>query len=218
VFLEPPEGTGWTPGSYTITLTATDASNKTSTDTVTIEILRDGDHDGIPAGEDFAACPPVPGSGDNDASNATADPDGDGIPNVDDQYTTGGPCVAEATYNAIIDFDPDDLQRNTSGTPITVKVRVPYRNVSEIVGSSVKISKIVYADANGDIAEATLNQPAIEWSAKGQDGTAKFDRQKFIATLNSLKIANQRIVVEVSGNFSGSPTTSWVGRDATNVK
>jgi hypothetical protein len=218
VFLEPPEGTGWTPGSYTITLTATDAANKTSTDTVTIEILRDGDHDGIPAGEDFAACPPVPGSGDNDASNATADPDSDGIPNVDDQYTTGGPCVAEATYNAIIDFDPDDLQRNTSGTPITVKVRVPYRNVSEIVGSSVKISKIVYADANGDIAEATPNQPAIEWSAKGQDGTAKFDRQKFIATLNSLKIANQRIVVEVSGNFSGSPTTSWVGRDATNVK
>jgi len=220
VFLEPPPSTGWTPGTYTITLSATDATNQTSTDTVTIQILADGDHDGIPSEEDFAACPPVPGSGDNDASNATADPDGDGIPNVDDQYTTGGPCVMEATYNAIIDFDPDDLQRNTSGTPITVKVRVPYRKVSEIVGSSVEISRIVYEDADGDIVEATPtpDQTAIEWSAKGQDGTAKFDRQAFIAVLNSLGIANQRIVVEVSGNFSGSPTTSWVGRDSTNVK
>jgi hypothetical protein len=214
VFLQPP-GTGWTPGMYTITLTATDTTSQ-STDTVTIQILADGDHDGIPTGEDFAACPPVPGSGDNDASNATADPDGDGIPNVDDQYTTGGPCVPETTYNAIIDFDPDDLQRNTSGTPITVKVRVPYRSVSQIVGSSVKISKIIYTDANLDTAEANPNLTATEWSAKGQDGTAKFARQAFIAFLNSLGIANQRILIEASGTFTDGKT--WLGRDATNVK
>jgi hypothetical protein len=42
-------------------------------------LVADGDHDGIPSEDDVAACPPVPGSGDNDASNATADPDGDPI-------------------------------------------------------------------------------------------------------------------------------------------
>jgi hypothetical protein len=220
VFLDPPDpAVGWTPGPYTITLTATDGTN-TSTDTVTIQILVDGDHDGIPFDDDVATCPAVPGSGDTDSSNVTADPDLDGIPNHDDQYTEGGPCGAQTTYNAIIDFEPNDLQRNTSGTPITVKVRIAYRPVSQTVGSTVKISKVVYENEDGDVVEESYTQFATSWSAKGQEGNAKFDRQAFIAFLNHAdrQIANQRIVVEVSGNFSGSPAASWAGRDSTNVK
>jgi hypothetical protein len=214
VFLHPPPA-GWTPGTYTVTLTATDATTRVSTDTVTFEILADADHDGIPVGHDFTTCsPPTPG--DNNPENATADPDGDGIPNIDDQYTSGGTCVAETNYAAIIDWDPDDLNLNTSGTPITVKVRVPYRSVSQVVPSSVRITKVIYGNADGDIVEENYEQPAIEWTARGQDGTAKFARQPFIAFLNSRQIANQRIVVEVSGAFTTG--TTWAGRDSTNVK
>jgi hypothetical protein len=214
-FLTPPSG-GWTPGEYTVTLTATDADSNTSTDSVTFRILADADHDGIPANKDFAGCPPVPGSGDNDASNATADPDGDGIPNIDDQYTSGGSCVRQ--YNAIIDWDPDDLQRTPSGPPISVKVTVPGRNVSDIVSESVRITKVVYVDGGGHVTEANPNQLRTEWTARGAEGLAKFDRATFVSFLNSLGIANQRIAVEVSGDFvSGSPI-HWVGRDFTNVK
>jgi hypothetical protein len=216
VFLQPPPG-GWTPGSYTITLTATDAANNTSFDDVTVEILPDADHDGIPAGEEATGCGSPPGS-DSNPLDATDDPDLDGIPSVDDQHTTGGTCGAETTYSAIIDWNPDDFNRNTSGTPITVKVQVPYRSVSQIVPASVKITKVIYVDSHGEIAEANPNQQATEWSAKGQDGTAKFARQPFIGFLNTNQIPNQRIVVEVSGNFSGTPTTQWAGRDSTNVK
>jgi hypothetical protein len=209
VFLTPPSA-GWAPGTYTVTLTATDITSKTSTDTVTFEILRDADHDGIPANVESQSCFT---SGDNDPTNARLDYDGDGIPNDDDQYTTNGPCVRE--YNAIINFDPDDLQRSSSGPPITVTVTsVPGRSVSEIVSASVKISKVVYVDAGGHVTEANPNQTRTEW--KMPDATAKFDRQTFIAFLNSLGIANQRITVEVSGIFTDSKP--WVGRDFTNVK
>jgi hypothetical protein len=212
VFLTPPAG-GWTPGTYTVTLTATDDDGNKSTDTVTFQILADADHDGIPANVESQSCFT---SGDNDPTNARLDYDGDGIANDDDQYTTNGPCVRE--YNAIIDFDPDDLQRTPSGPPISVKVTVPGRNVSDIVSGSVKITKVVYVDSGGHITEANPNQLRTEWTARGAEGLAKFDRATFVSFLNSLGIANQRIAVEVSGDFiSGSPT-HWVGRDFTNVK
>jgi hypothetical protein len=212
VFLTPPSA-GWTPGTYTVTLTATDADSNVSTDTVTFEILRDADHDGIPANVESQSCFT---SGDNDPTNARLDYDGDGIPNDDDQYTTAGPCVRE--YNAIIDWDPDDLQRTPSGPPISVKVTVPGRNVSDIVSGSVRITKLVYVDGGGHVTEANPNQLRTEWTARGAEGLAKFDRATFVSFLNSLGIANQRIAVEVSGDFvSGSPI-HWVGRDFTNVK
>lgn len=217
VFLPPPAA-GWTPGTYTVTLTATDATSQVSTDTVTFEILADADHDGIPVDQDFSTCDPSPTPADDDASSATGDADGDGIPNVDDQYTEGGTCGEATSYPAIIDWDPDDLQRNTSGTPITVKVRLPYRKVSEVDGATVRISKVIYAAADDDIVEESYTQLRSEWTARGQNGTAKFDRQAFIAFLNSKSIASQRIVVEVSGSFSTAPTGDWTGRDSTNVK
>jgi hypothetical protein len=104
----------------------------------------------------------------------------------------------------------------TSGTPITVKVRVPFRNVGQIVPSSVRITKITYVDANGDFAEAQLDQRTVSWSATGAEALAKFDRQTFIGTLNRLGIANQTIMVEVGGAFLDG--TQWTGNDRTNVK
>jgi hypothetical protein len=95
-------------------------------------------------------------------------------------------------------------------------VKVPYRDVGQIVPSSVKITKITYVDANGDFAEANPNQPTVSWSATGAEALAKFDRQAFIRTLNRLRIANQTIMVEVGGAFSDG--TEWTGKDRTNVK
>jgi hypothetical protein len=209
-FLQPPAG-GWTPGKYTVTLTATDDDLNTSTDTVTFEILADADHDGIPANVESQSCFT---SGDNDPMNARLDYDGDGIANDDDQYTTKGPCVRE--YNAIINWDPDDLQRTSSGPPISVKVTVPGRSVSDIVSASVKISKIVYVDSDGHVVEANPNQLRTEWTARGAEGLAKFDRQDFVEFLDAEEVPNQRIAVEVSGTFTDS--TPWVGRDFTNLK
>jgi CSLREA domain-containing protein len=213
--IRPPEPAGFSVGLHTITFTVVDSDNNTRSKVATVRIVADADHDGIRADLDPAMCTPFT-SGDNDPFNAPLDLDGDGVPQFDEVYTKNGPCVAEDSYSANIDFEPDNLQRSSSGTPITVKVRVPYRSVSQIVGSSVKISKIVYVDANGQVAEFSPNQPTVSWSAQGADGLAKFDRPAFVATLNSLGIANQRILIEVSGTFTDGKT--WLGRDATNVK
>ena len=202
-------------GLHTITLTVVDSDHNSRSKVATVRIVADADHDGIRADLDPATCNPFT-SGDGDPMNAALDPDGDGVPNFDEVYTKNGPCQAEDSYSANIDFDPDSLQRTSSGTPITVKVRVPYRSVAQIDASSVKISKIIYVNANGEAAEANPSQSAASWSAQGADGQAKFDRPTFIATLNGLGIANQRILIEVSGTFTNGKT--WLGRDATNVK
>jgi CSLREA domain-containing protein len=214
VLLTPP-ASGWTPGTYLIKLTATDSDGDPSAEvTTSVEILADNDHDGLSATFESQSC--FPADSDNDPSTPGNDLDGDGIPTGNEFNTVNGPCMAEDTYNAVIDWDPDNLQRMTSGTPITVKVKVPFRNVGQIVPSSVKITKITYVDGNSNFAEAHPNQPAISWSAAGAEAQAKFDRQAFIRTLNSLGIANQTIMVEVSGAFSDGK--QWTGKDRTNVK
>ncbi len=215
VLLTPTGSSGWAPGTYLIRLTATDFDGHLSAAvTTSVEILADADHDGLSATYESQSCFP-PGS-DNDPSTPGTDLDVDGIQTGNEFNTPNGPCVPEDSYNAIIDWDPDDLQRNTSGTPITVKVKVPYRDVGQIVPSSVRITKITYVDANGDFAEARPDQPAASWSAKGGEAMAKFDRQTFIRTLNALGIANQTIMVEVGGAFSDGK--QWTGKDRTNVK
>jgi hypothetical protein len=213
--IKPPAANGFAVGVHTITFTAVDSDGNSRSKIATVRIVADADHDGIRADMDPATCNPFT-SGDGDPMNAALDPDGDGVPNVDEVYTKNGPCTAEDSYKANVDFDPDNMQRTSSGTPITVKVSVPYRSVGQIVGSSVKISKITYVDAHGEVAEATPNQFTSSWSAQGADGLAKFDRPTFVRTLNRLGIANQRILIEISGTFTDGKT--WLGRDATNVK
>jgi hypothetical protein len=215
VLLAPPGASGWAPGSYLIRLTAADSEgNPSAAAETSIEILADNDHDGLSATFESQSC--FPANSDNDPSTPGSDLDLDGIPTGNEFNTANGPCLAEATYNAIIDWDPDTLQRMTSGTPITVKVTVPFRAVGQIVPSSVKITKITYVDAHGDFADAHPNQPTTSWSVTGAEAQAKFDRQAFIRTLNTLGIANQTIMVEVSGAFSDGK--QWTGTDRTNVK
>jgi CSLREA domain-containing protein len=210
ILLSPPPGTGWTPGTYDLTATADDGDGHTATRTITIRILADADHDGLSANFEQGCL------SDDDPFTPGQDTDSDGIPNGNELTTAGGPCTAETTYGAIIDFDPDDLQRTSSGTPVSVKVKVPFRSVSQIVPSSVKITKITYVDASGHFAEATLNQPTVSWSASGAEALAKFDRQRFINALNQRGIKNQPITVEVGGAFTDGK--QWSGTDRTNVK
>jgi CSLREA domain-containing protein len=208
--LVPPPDTGWDPGTYDLMARADDGDGHTAMQTITIRILGDADHDGLSANFENGCL------SDSDPFTPGLDRDSDGIPNGNELNTAGGPCNAETTYGAIIDFDPDDLQRNSSGTPISVKVKVPFRSVSQIVPSSVKITKIRYVDANGHFAEATLNQPTVSWIASGAEALAKFDRQRFVNALNQRGIKNQTITVEVGGAFSDGK--QWAGTDRTNVK
>jgi hypothetical protein len=219
VLLVPPQspGTGWTPGTYELNATAQDTDGHTATKTLTIRILADGDHDGFSAAFESGGC--FSAGSDTDPSTPGSDSDSDGIPDGNELNTAGGPCNAETTYNAIIDFDPDNLQRTASGTPITVNVKVPFRSVNDIVPSSVKITKVTYVNSSGEVVEEQTSIPNVGWMVlKGEQGQAKFDRQAFIAFLNApnRQIANQTIVVEVSGAFSDG--TRWADTDVTNVK
>ena len=74
--------------------------------------------------------------------------DNDGIPATDDintagdPFTSNGPCVAAQSYQAIINFDPDELNIPSSGGSATAYVVVPYRNTTQSVCSSVRISAL----------------------------------------------------------------------------
>ncbi len=210
ILLSAPPDTGWTPGTYDLTASADDGDGHTAMRTIAIRILADADHDGLSASFEQACL------ADDDPFTPGLDRDSDGIPNGNELTTAGGPCDAETTYGAIIDFDPDNLQRSSSGTPISVKVNVPFRSVAQIDPRSVQITKIRYVDADGHFAEATLNQPTVSWSASGAEALAKFDRPRFISALNLRGIKNQTITVEVGGAFTDGK--QWAGTDRTNVK
>jgi hypothetical protein len=200
VDLNPPASGGWPSGPYTATLTGTNADGKTGTATVNFAVKTDADNDGMPADVEGQSCFTT---GDNDPLNAYSDYDGDGIPNsVDPQ-----PCTPATSYTAIADFNPDPLPLTSTGNTVTVDIRIPGRNVAQVIGSSVRITRIADADVSAD-----PNFQNIAWTIANGVGTAKFDRQKLIQYLNGRGIHNRVISITVAGSggpwsFQGSDTT-----------
>jgi Periplasmic copper-binding protein (NosD) len=197
VDLQPPSG-GWPAGSYQATLT-TPGGGASGTATVDFTVLTDEDNDGIPKTVEDSCL----GGGDDDPTNADDDKDNDGLPNVNDPQ----PCVAATSYTAIVEITPDPLPTGSSGNPVTASVRVPGRNIAQVLASSVRITRIADQDVstNNDFRN-------IAWTVSGGVGTAKFDRQKLIQHLAARNIHNSLVSITVSGR-SGAPVWSFEGSD-----
>jgi hypothetical protein len=199
VDLQPPNG-GWPVGSYTATLTKPGSTEPSATDQVTFTVVTDADNDGVPKTVEDACL----GGGDNDPTNADDDQDNDGIPNVNDPQ----PCTAATFYTAIVDVNPDPLPTGSSGSPITAYVRVPGRNVAQVLASSVRITRIADEDVS-----TNNNFMNTGWTVSNGVGTAKFDRQKVVQFLAARNIHNRVVSITVRGS-SGAPTWSFEGSDA----
>jgi parallel beta-helix repeat protein len=202
VDLQPPASGGWPNGSYTAKLETPAGGPAPASDTVTFTVLADADNDGIPKNVDDSC---IGGDGDNDPMNAFGDKDGDGLPNASDPQ----PCVPATSYTAIIEFNPDPLPTPSTGTTVTVYVRVPGRNVATVIPSSVRITRIADDDVSGNNAFKN-----IAWTVKSGVGTAKFNRQTLIAYLADHDIHNSFVTVTVAGSSSTPTPWSFQGSDS----
>jgi CSLREA domain-containing protein len=199
VDLNPPASGGWPTGTYTLTLTGSNAT-KSATVTTTFTVKTDADNDGMPADVEGQSCFT---SGDNDPLNAYSDYDGDGIPNASD----GQPCSPSASYSAIADFNPDPLSLDPSNGVVTVSVNVPFRNVAQVLSTSVRLTRIADADVSTDPRFQN-----ISFMVEKGVGLAKFDRAKLIQYLIGRNIHNRTISITIAGR-SGAPPWSFEGTD-----
>ncbi|HYI23501.1 MAG TPA: hypothetical protein VEX62_12810, partial [Candidatus Limnocylindrales bacterium] len=197
------EAGGLAPGDYIVTLLATDPDGQTDTAESLIHVIPDSDHDGFSDAAETNTC--FGAGAATDGSTPSGDADSDGLPNASDPE----PCVAATVYNAIVDFNPNDLNLTSSGTPITVFIQTPGRDIRQIVGSSVRI-----VEASG----ATTNIANVGWSVSGSVGTAKFARQPLITFLRSNGVTTGTVWIVVSGSSNTNPAWSFTGRDTTNTK
>lgn len=198
---QPPQSGGWPNGTYTATLT-TAGGGTSGTDSVTFSVLTDEDNDGIPASVESQPC--FGAGADNDPTNAFLDNDNDGLVNASDPQ----PCDPATSYTALIEFNPDPFPTPSNGNTVTIYVRVPGRNVGQVLSNTVRISRI----ADQDIAPADFFKN-ISWSVSGGVGTAKFDRQKLIAWLAARNIDDQIITVTVVGSSGAPGPWSFEGSD-----
>ena len=203
--LNPPAGGGWPSGSYTATLVGTNTAGKSGTATATFTVKTDADNDGMPVDVESQSCFTT---GDNDPLNAFSDYDGDGIPNSVDPQA----CTPATSYTATADFNPDPLPVTSTGNTVTVEIRIPGRNVAQVMGSSVRITQIADDDVSRDPQFAT-----IAWTVMNGVGIAKFDRQKLIQYLAGRNIHNRTISITVAGG-SGAPRWTFQGIDTTFVQ
>lgn len=204
VDVSPPAENGWPSGEYTATLTAT-LDGESATATATFVVLADADNDGIPAVVESQECF---SSGDSDPLNAFVDDDGDGLVDADDPE----PCEPASSYAGIADFNPATLAVRSTGGVATVDVRVPYRSISQILSSSVRIVSIADEDVSGDPGFQNLG-----WTVVGDTGTAKFDRQKLIQFLSSRNLHDRVVTITIRGSADAQAWT-FEASDTTFVK
>ena len=204
---QPPASGGWPNGTYTATLT-TPGAGPGGTDTVTFNVLTDADNDGMSASVESQPC--FGADADNDPLNAYDDSDNDGLVNASDPQ----PCVPATSYTAIVDFNPDPLPTGSSGNTVTVEVRVPGRNIAQVLPSSVRITRI----ADQDVSSTDPRFANIGWTVKSGVGIAKFDRLKLVQYLASRNIRNRVISITVAGGKSSAPAWSFEGSDTTFVQ
>jgi CSLREA domain-containing protein len=197
------QAAGLAPGDYIVTLVAVDADGGFDSAESLIHVLADSDHDGFSDAAETGPC-----FGDGAATNGSTpsgDADGDGLPNASDPE----PCVRATLYTAIVDFNPNDLNLSASGTPITVAIQTPGRDIRQIVGSTVQII---------GVGGAPVNFGNVGWSVSGSIGTAKFSRQQLVTFLKNNGVGTATVPIVLSGSSNTNPTWSFQGRDTTNAK
>lgn len=202
---------GWTPGTYSATETATDAT-ASGTASTTFTILADADDDGIPASLDRTSCATGATSADDDPTNAFGDLDGDGLPNQSDPEPCRPPDPATFAYEATTNFDPSTLYIPSSGNTVTVYVSVAGRDMRQIAASSVRLDRIAGAvpgtsDSGSCARFGTF--VATAWTATADQGVAKFDRQRLIGYLTCRGVMNRQIDVRIVGASKTSIAPSW---------
>ena len=190
------------PGDYIVTLIATDDDGQTDTAESLIHVLADSDHDGFSDAQETTGC--LAGGAMN-GSTPSDDRDGDGLPNASDP----DPCVAATVYTGTADFDPDDFSLSSSGTPVTIYIRTPGRDIRQIVASSVKIVNI------GGAAVSIAN---VGWTISGDRATAKFPRQAVTSFLKTNGASPGPTWFTISGSSNTNPVWRFEARDFTNVK
>jgi len=189
---------GWPSGTYTVTLTATDFTGRTDVDHRTVVVSGDRDHNGLPDGISTPTC---------QLTDAFADADGDGIPNLDDFVSTGAPCTPATAYNATAVFNPDPLPMPSTGNTVTVYVTIPFRDPALVNSATVKISEV---DGRPTSFGATA------WTVSAGVATAKFDRQKLLTYLAGQKLGGRRVAFTIQGTAK-SGTWSFTALTTTQV-
>jgi hypothetical protein len=198
-----PPASGWTHGDYTVSLHVDGA---TSDPSVTIHILADGDHDGIPASIDNGGCLGALG-GDGNALNAGSDPDHDGLISIEDifnqtadPYDNAAPCTAASAYQGFGLFLPNPISLSSTAPNLSVTgIYVPHRSLTQVPRSTVRISA-----ANGISAPATAGLYAKAWAVNGSLGGAVFDQPKLVAFLKANNIGPGGLILTITGE-----ATSW---------
>ena len=204
--------------TYTLKLEGQDLDGNTASTSQTILVQRDDDHDNLWSRIDKLSCVgavPSGTTGDNDPSNQDADPDGDGLRNVEDRFTDGGICVAHSDFEAIADFTPDPFKITSSGTIVTFKLRVSNKNMSQIDSASVKIV---------EVAGYPVTVKNVYWSISNGVATAKFDvtrigSEELKVWMERRHLIGQRVTVHVIGASKAgvSPAWNFKGVDSTLV-
>jgi hypothetical protein len=206
-----PPGTGWTAGTYEVTLAAT-AGTLTGTASTTITIKTDSTHVGRADSDTLLLpCRPVGAT----TFAPFADWDGDGIPNVSDPDV----CIPAVDYPAVMITLPGRLTPSTS--TIYAGMVVPHRSVTSLSGSTVRIVSI----AGKDVGTPPFTSPNNKgWSVQtipasilgrvqtevpglvdDKYGVVAFDTAKLITYLRGQHINNRSVVFEIEGNS----TSGW---------
>lgn len=195
-----PTAGGWTPGVYTLAVTAHDGSGHTSVASTTVTILGDADHDGLGAPVEAqlaaAGC-----GGDSDPANAFGDCDGDGIPNVDDQYAGDSPIVAAPRYSGTAGYSPQPYV--TAAHPnLTATVTLTYDRAKSVLGSTVRISRIE--------GLAVSAMPATTWRVKNGVATAVFDGPTLANYLVTNHLVGRPVTIEIAGTGETRRRSVWI--------
>lgn len=211
-----PNGFEWPTGTYTVRLVATDFEGNSSEVTAPTEILIDEDNDGIAFNDEQCYAGTNDPTPDNNPGNAWGDADTDGYPNVDDDDT----CVPATKYDVFADFDPDTLFIPSSGHPVQIFVKSSKRDLNQVIGSSVRISRISGGPVKADPADpSAFDGSALSWQVVNGVGVAKFDRQKLTAWLYKYGLVGRFVELRITGQgVTGAVTWSFTGQSTTNTK
>jgi streptogramin lyase len=223
VDLSPSATTGWPTGTYTATLTATDA-NGTAQSSVTFTIDGDAENDGISESIEtkcsFLGTFDVPG-----VSDAFADLDGDGIPNVDDIALGRDPCTpVTGPYSALIISFPQTIFLGSTDRFLVAGIAVPYRDILQVTGSSVQITRIGAKDVSTNPLFTNPNN--IFWFAATFNGIAHanggglviFQLQNLISYLKQSGITSGSITITVSGSGTTATGATWTFQAVTSAQ
>jgi hypothetical protein len=180
-----PDG-GFVVGAYTVSLRAFRKGIAVGQATTEVTILPDEDDDLMPDPVE----PPCYPNAASDGRNATRDSDSDGAADVVDVIDHDGnglidvlheyaPCTSTST--AQVTFDPQKLQKGSSGVPVTVRLRSDEIDLVQLkaTGAQLFIHKV---------AGYRVSIPANSWSVEvtlgGVVAEAKFSRDALNKALN----------------------------------